>query len=157
MKRLIPDSHITLVWFIAGIYATGALWYFLSKDEFVGAALSVFGAAALAVLAVYLHRLNDKDERRRALRELLAGFLKELQALRARANEMPPPMDEYSAWVKKVTEYLGASLDRSFATRFGDFSGLTFYSSNPNSGFKTDIDGRAMRLHEFIVGLGGAK
>lgn len=59
MKQQVPDWLVQLTWFIAGIFATGALWYFISVKN---TSLAI-GAAAAAVLfcflAVYLHRLRD--------------------------------------------------------------------------------------------------
>jgi hypothetical protein len=156
-QRAVPDWLVQLVWFVASVYATGALWYFLSKDDYVGAGLSVLGAVSLAVVAVYLHRLNDRSGRQRRRREALAAFLDELRTIRGRSNEEPPPLSEYSAWVEKVSRYLAEQLDSSYVTRFGDFTGMVFYSSNPNSGLKQDLDGRARRLHEFITELGGVQ
>ena len=75
MKRPVPPWLLQLVWFLAGIYATGAFWFFLSRDEFLSAALSLVGAVVLAIVAIHLHRLNDRDVRFRTRRERLAQFI----------------------------------------------------------------------------------
>ena len=54
MKRNIPDWLIQLVWFLAGVYGTGALWYFLSRDDILSSMLSLGGAATLAFVAIQL-------------------------------------------------------------------------------------------------------
>jgi len=154
-KHAVPDWLTQLVWFVASVYATGALWYFLSKNDFVGAGLSVMGAGALAAVAVYLHRLDDRSARQRRLREDLAAYIDDLHPIRERSGNLEPPQSEYAEWVERVSQYLATHLDASYVTRFGDFTGMTFYTSSPNSGLKRDLEGRAKRLHEFIVEFGG--
>lgn len=153
-RTLVSDRVIQLVWFIAGVYGTGALWFYLSRDEYVPAIASTGAAFALAAVAVYLHGLNDRSKRNRETREALARFLKEGEALAARANENPPPIAEHNAWVSRVEQFLTASLDASYTARFSNFYGMTLYaSSNANSGYKASIDGRSRRLHEFLAEL----
>jgi hypothetical protein len=153
-KRLVSERVIQLVWFIAGIYGTGALWFYLSRDEYGSAALSTVAAIVLAGVAVYLHGLNDRSKRTREIREALGQYLKEAEKLTARANESPLPIAEHNAWVSAVESYLAAHLDSSYSARFSNFHGMTLYaSSNPNSGFKTSLDGRSRRLHEFLTEL----
>jgi len=44
MTRTVPDWLIQLVWWFSGIFATGALWYFLSIKDYFYAAGSVVAA-----------------------------------------------------------------------------------------------------------------
>ena len=81
MKRPVPEWLQQLVWFFAGIYATGAIWYYLSKDDFIVAGLSVAGAVAMTVVAIQLQRLNDRSARFRSIREQLAKQIEGLSAL----------------------------------------------------------------------------
>jgi heme/copper-type cytochrome/quinol oxidase subunit 2 len=59
MKK-IPDWIIQVTWFVAGICATGALWYFLSTKEYTMAVIAVIGAVVFSLIAISLHRSNDK-------------------------------------------------------------------------------------------------
>jgi hypothetical protein len=151
MKRIVPAWLLQLVWFLAGIFATGALWYFLSRDDTLSATLSFIGAAVLTVVAIQLHRLNDKDARFRTRREKLAQFMKEAESLLKKCDENPLPIQEHNEWVARVEVYLNDEVDSSYATRFGNFSGITFYGDgSQRSSFKNSLQGRSKRLHEFI-------
>ena len=154
MKRVVSERVIQLIWFIASVYATGALWFFLSKDDYVSASISALSAVALCAVAMYLHGLNDQSRQLRAQREQLGNFLKEAEAISAHANEDPPPVEVHNSWVARVEKFLTEALDSSYAARFGNFHGMKFYVSNPNSGLKTSLEGRSRRLHEFIAELG---
>ncbi|MHB8471343.1 MAG: hypothetical protein ACYDC8_00565 [Gammaproteobacteria bacterium] len=58
--RPAPDWAVQLSWSVSGIFATGAVWYFLSLNEYLNASLAAVGAAIFAVIAIILHRLKDK-------------------------------------------------------------------------------------------------
>ena len=151
MKRIVPAWLLQLVWFLASIFATGALWYFLSRDDVFTAALSFVAAVVLTIVAVQLHRLNDKDSRFRARRERLAQFMKEAEALLARRTEEPLPIQEHDDWVARVESYLNNETDPSYTVRFNNFSDMTFYvDGSPRSSFDKSLQGRSRRLHEFI-------
>lgn len=60
MIRTIPDWLIQATWWISGIFATGALWYFLSIKDYSFAAGSGVVALVFAMLAVALHRRKDQ-------------------------------------------------------------------------------------------------
>lgn len=57
--RTIPDWWIQGAWRLSGIFATGAVWYFLSLKAYFLACLAASGAIAFAILAVSLHRKKD--------------------------------------------------------------------------------------------------
>jgi hypothetical protein len=57
--RAVPDWWIQTSWWASGIFATGAVWYFLSVREYPLAAAAGVTAAAFAILAVFLHRRKD--------------------------------------------------------------------------------------------------
>ncbi|MDD3938046.1 hypothetical protein [Rhodoferax sp.] len=57
--RSAPDWSIQVAWWLSGIFATGAAWYFLSIKDFAFAADSVVLAILFAGVAVYLHRKKD--------------------------------------------------------------------------------------------------
>jgi hypothetical protein len=148
MKRLVPDWQVQLVWFLAGVFATGAAWYFLSRDEFLSAGVSAAAAAVLATVAVLLQRLNDRSVRFAANRENLARLLSEAEDLFRAHSGRRIPEDTYNDWVARATKYLREQMDESYAARFSNFSGMTFFSgSGPE---KNALDGHCRRLHEFI-------
>jgi hypothetical protein len=60
MIRTVPDWLIQISWWISGIFATGALWYFLSIKDYSYACGSGALAGAFALLAVALHRRKDQ-------------------------------------------------------------------------------------------------
>jgi hypothetical protein len=74
MKQ-IPDWILQAIWFVAGIFATGALWYFISINNATMAAISMAFAVFFALLAIYLHRSRDahkaKEEALRKEKERL--------------------------------------------------------------------------------------
>ena len=148
MKRLVPDWQVQLVWFLASVFATGALWYFLSRDEFLPALVSAGAAVALATIAVRLHRLNDRSARLKTHRENLARFLEEAEAMLQRHSGQRVPADAYTDWVTRAKGYLRDQLDQSYVARFSNFSGMTFFAgAGPE---KNAIDGHCRRLNEFI-------
>lgn len=65
-RRLTPDWLIQIAWFIAGVFATGAIWYFLSQNNYHFALWSGFGATVCALLAVTLLIRNDLVRREQA-------------------------------------------------------------------------------------------
>ena len=61
--RIVRDWWIQTTWWASGIFASGAVWYFLSVGRI---ALTVFagtGATALAAIAIYFHRTKDAQDR----------------------------------------------------------------------------------------------
>ena len=155
MKHVVPDWLVQLVWFLAGVYGTGALWYFLSRDDHLSAIFSLAGAALLTLVAVQLHRINDRTTRLKTHRECLAAFMKEAEVLLTRSNEDPLPMESHDDWVGRVEAYLKEQLDVSYAARLGNFSGMTFYGDgSQKSNYKNAINGRTTRLQQFITELG---
>ena len=151
MKRLLPAWLLPLVWSLAGIYGTGALWFYFSRDEYVSASLAVAGTVVLTLVAIQLHRLTDRDARFRWIREKLAVFAEEATSFAERSNEQPLPVEEHNAWVSRVDEFLRSELDASCSARFSNFSGMTFYGG---SQFKNSLDGRTRRIHEFMREFG---
>ncbi len=151
MKRPVPPWLLQLVWFLASVFATGAVWFFLSRDEYPAAWLSVAATVALTVVAIQLHRVNDRDARFRERREALASIAAEAASLRARASEEPLPVEAQNDWVARAEAYLREELDSSYVARFGEFSGMTFYGDgSPRSDYKNSLTGRTQRLHEFM-------
>ena len=154
MKHVVPDWLVQLVWFLAGVYGTGALWYFLSRDDYLSATFSLGGAAILTFVATQLHRINDRTSRLKVHREHLAAFLKEAEALLARSSENPLPAQAHNEWIARTETYLREQLDASYAACLGNFSGITFYGNgSQESGYKNAINGRCTRLHQFITEL----
>lgn len=60
MSRTVPDWVIQTCWWVSGIFATGALWYFLSIKDYSYAIGSGILALIFALAAVALHRRNDQ-------------------------------------------------------------------------------------------------
>jgi len=151
MMHPIPNWLLQLVWFLASIFASGALWYFLSRDDVLSSVSSFCAATVLTIVAVQLPRLNDRDARFRARREKLGQFLKDAESLMKRRDEEPLPFQEHNDWVARVEAYLRSEADSSYAARFSNFSGMTFYvDGTPKSAFDNSLQGRSSRLHEFI-------
>lgn len=150
MKRPVPDWLPQLMWFMAGIFATGAVWYFLSNKDYVGTALSIVGAVCMTIAAITLHKINDRSARFREIRERLAEFVSVATSLVNRQKENPLPVQEHNEWVAKVEAFLGNTLDQSYVVRFNSFSGMIFFSGGVGADFRNSIDGRIRRLNEFI-------
>lgn len=69
MNKKAPDWLLQLVWFVAGIFATGALWYFISVKDTMLAVASAVAALVFAAIAIYLHRSRDHHEAVSAAKE----------------------------------------------------------------------------------------
>ena len=142
-------------WFVAGVFATGSFWYFLSQQNYLGTALSGLGAIVFAGVAIYLHRLNDRSVVNAPHRVQLAAFLSEAHMLRSRLNEHPLPIADHNAWVGRVRKYLREDIGPGFEVRFGDFSGMVFYGDgSERSKLSNSLEGRSRRLNEFLAELG---
>lgn len=155
MRLIVRGWMPPVAWFVASVFATGAFWYYLSKDSSLGSWSSGVGAVLFVALAVHLQRQSDPGVRTRPHRDQLATFLTEAQALRARKDEVPLPVKEHNQWVSKVETYLREHLGAAYSVRVGDFSGMTFYGSgSEKSTYEHSLDGRSRRLMEFIKELG---
>jgi hypothetical protein len=151
MKRPIPEWLSTLAWFVASIFATGAVWFYLGKEDYLATGLSVLGAVTIAVVAIVLQRLNDRSARFRVVRNQLSEFIKQAESLLHRQNEMPLPIKDHNDWTAAVEAYLRSTLDQSYVVRFGNFSGMTFFSDgSERATYRNSLDGRVRRLNEFI-------
>lgn len=60
MSRTVPDWVIQTCWWTSGVFATGALWYFLSIKDYSYASGSGVLALAFALAAIALHRRKDQ-------------------------------------------------------------------------------------------------
>lgn len=60
--RAVRDWWIQAAWWASGIFATGAVWYFLSTREYVFAIAAAVAAMILAIVAIVLHRRKDAAE-----------------------------------------------------------------------------------------------
>jgi hypothetical protein len=141
-------------WFVAGIFATGAFWYFLSQNSLAGAIWSGLAAIAFAFLAIWFHRQTDRPTVNAPHKAQLAAFLTEAQTLRARLNEQPLPIADHNLWAQRVETYLRDKLGSDYAVRFGDFSGMVFYGdSSEKSRMSRSLEGRSRRLSEFLAEL----
>lgn len=67
--RAVPDWSIQLCWWISAIFATGAVWYFLSTKNYWASGGSVVGAVVFAAAAVLLHQRRDGIARDEAARK----------------------------------------------------------------------------------------
>lgn len=59
MPRMIPDWLIQTAWFVSSVFATGAVWYYLSQNDSLGIGIAIAGALLFAVIAIALHRSRD--------------------------------------------------------------------------------------------------
>ena len=154
MKKILPEWLVQITWFVAGVFGTGALWYFLSIKNSEAALISGVAAIVLAVLAVFLHKINDKNSRLLTYREKITSFVAEGHKLISRLGEEKLPTEEINTWVTNVENYLKVNLDESFVSRFNDFSGMVFYGDgSEKSQHKNAIDGRVRRLNQFLTEL----
>lgn len=154
MRNRVREWMSPTAWFVAGVFATGAFWYFLSNENYYGTVGSGLGAIVFAGLAIYLHRLSDKSAVHVLHREQLSRYLSEAQSLRARLGEQPLPVADHNAWVERVSEYLRKNLGQDFEVLFSDFSGMVFYGDgSEKSKMSRSLEGRSRRLNEFIAGL----
>lgn len=60
MNRTVPEWLIQITWWGSGIFATGALWYFISVKDYPFALGAAAMATSLALVAVLLHRRKDQ-------------------------------------------------------------------------------------------------
>ena len=58
--RSVPEWSIQLAWAVSGIFATGAVWYFLSLREYANAGWAGAGAVMSVAVAIALHHAKDK-------------------------------------------------------------------------------------------------
>jgi len=152
MPRVIADWLPQLAWFVAGVFATGAFWYFLSQRDYLPTVGAGIGTVVFVGLALFLH--TRKAHTPHALREQLAKFLAEAQQLRTRLDEVPLPVNDHNEWVNRVGAYLEKNLGNVFVVRFSDFSGMVFYGSgSEKSKMSNSLEGRSRRLHDFISEL----
>jgi hypothetical protein len=155
MTSHIRDWMTPAAWFVAGVFATGSFWYFLSQQNYSGTVLSGIGAVFFAGVAIYLHRRSDRSVLNAPHRERLATFVSEAQTLRSRLNEQPLPIADHNAWVDRVCKYLRENLGPDFEVRFSDFSGMVFYGDgSERSKMSRSLEGRSRRLNEFMGELG---
>lgn len=61
--RVVPDWWIQTTWWASGIFATGAVWYFLSTRDYPLAGVAGALAVGLAVVAILLHKAKDRAAR----------------------------------------------------------------------------------------------
>ena len=102
MANNIRGWMMPAAWFVAGVFATGSFWYFLSQQNSIGTLLSAIGAIFFAGVAIYLHLQSGKSVLNAPHRRQLATFLSEAHRLRSRLNELPLPITEHNAWVSRV-------------------------------------------------------
>ncbi|HPF58934.1 MAG TPA: hypothetical protein PK820_09100 [Candidatus Competibacteraceae bacterium] len=57
-----PDWWIQAAWWGSGIFATGAVWYFLSTGKFWSSVAAAIAALVLAGVAIVLHQKKDSLE-----------------------------------------------------------------------------------------------
>jgi hypothetical protein len=57
--RVVRDWWIEASWAACGVFATGAVWYFLSAREYYWAVLCSVAGLSFAILAIHLHRSKD--------------------------------------------------------------------------------------------------
>jgi hypothetical protein len=54
-----PDWVLQLMWFVAGVSATGAIWYFLAQKNRYALLWAIYFTVVIVLLAVALHIRND--------------------------------------------------------------------------------------------------
>lgn len=142
MKRyLIPG--IELCGLVAAVYF-GIQWYLTPTGNYEA-------AFALAGVITFLSEWVRRHLQRDVKASQISAFIQEGQQLMSRKEEIPLPITEHNAWVKRMETYFRKSRREDYAIRVSNFSGLTFYSDgSENSKYSKSIDGRLRRLHEFL-------
>jgi|GEM_PF-3002155 len=154
MKRILPEWLVQITWFVAGVFGTGAVWYFLSIENTEAALISGMAAVVMVVLAVFLHKIDNNNSQLLTHREKITSFVAEGHQLVSRLDEEKLPIEEINNWASNVENYLRLKLDESFASRFNDFSGMVFYGNgSEKSKHKNAIDGHLRRLNQFLAEL----
>lgn len=154
MKKYYPEWLMQLTWFFAGVFGTGAVWYFLSIKNNGAALISCLAAFVLIVLAVFLQKINDKSSWLLSQKEKITSFVAEGHQLLSRLDDIKSTTEEINIWLSNVEKYLRLNLDASFASRFNDFSGMVFYGDGTEkSNRKRAIDGHLRRLNQFLTEL----
>ncbi len=74
-----PEWLLYLAWFVAGIFATGALWYFLSQRNYHASLWAAYIAVVVALLAVALQIRNDLVRCEEKARSAYTGILQAQQ------------------------------------------------------------------------------
>jgi hypothetical protein len=60
-RRRVPSWLVQLTWFIAGVFGTGAFWYYLSQKNDLLIYVSAAGALAFVFIAITLHVLGESN------------------------------------------------------------------------------------------------
>ena len=59
MRSRVPNWLLQITWFIAGVFGTGAFWYYLSQKDILLTSVSAAAAVLFAALAIGLHIWSD--------------------------------------------------------------------------------------------------
>ena len=96
MKARVPSWLVQVTWFIAGIFGTGAFWYYLSRKDDLLTSISAGGAVVFALVSIGLHiwgeaksvdatagrgSVAELDELRRTRRAQVATWRDAVEAL----------------------------------------------------------------------------
>ena len=112
--RKVPEWVIQSIWFIAGVCATGALWFFLSIKEYWWALTAGIGAIVFFLLAIILHRSNDKVGRQDDARDEIVFNVKEEKIT---FNEMIRSINYDVVKVNAHTHILGVMAEHEWISR----------------------------------------
>ena len=90
--RVVRDWWIQASWWASGIFATGAVWYFLSTKFYGLAWVAVIFAVLFAAMAILLHRIKDSqtDQRDSAGREAAQRFRSSFAEVMTQMNRVDP-------------------------------------------------------------------
>jgi hypothetical protein len=74
VRQTVPEWLLTVLWFIAGIGATGAFWYFLSMRNYAAAVAAGIATITVIVLIVSIHVRNDRLRKLAAAQSHFIGY-----------------------------------------------------------------------------------
>lgn len=89
MNSRVPAWLLQITWFIAGLFGTGAFWYYLSQNDVMRTSISAANAVLFACIAIALHIRADStpsssanaDELRQSRRVQIRTWRETIEAL----------------------------------------------------------------------------
>jgi hypothetical protein len=133
---MISEWIIQLIWFIAGLFGTGAFWYYLSQHNNEFSFLAGLGAIFFALLAVALHRRNDKSNQQSLTKEN-EGIVLEIHGEVVRFKELLRSVDYDVVKIEAYTHMYGVMAEHQW-----------FHLRYPNS----ELIRQELTTSDFITG-----
>jgi hypothetical protein len=90
MKSRVPTWLLQVTWFIAGVFGTGAFWYYLSQNDMMRTSISAAGAVLFACIAIALHVQADSTHSSASSDELRQSRLVRIRTWRETIEALGP-------------------------------------------------------------------